>query len=260
MKDVHLKAPQAVRRGENVRFTCQFDLEGDPLYAVKWYQSSKEFYRYVPKEVPPTKVFHLPGVNVDVSRSNSQEVVLRDVQLELSGTYKCEISADAPSFHTDIAVAQMIVVDMPDDRPLIIVEKTEYEVGERLRANCTSPRSYPAANLTWYVNDKPVSTNHIREFPNMIDPDYMETSRLGLEFDTDGSSFQGGKLSVKCLARIYSLYRKITEVAINEEKPRLASVLGTRESPKGRGGAAGGQTASTQLLLTGLLLLILLGR
>jgi len=34
---------------------------------VKWYKGRREFYRYTPKETPPMKVFHFPGVKVRVS-------------------------------------------------------------------------------------------------------------------------------------------------------------------------------------------------
>lgn len=64
---MEIRAPLAVPPGASATLTCHFDLEGDPLYTVKWYKGSKEFYRYVPKELPHTRVFPVPGVNVDVS-------------------------------------------------------------------------------------------------------------------------------------------------------------------------------------------------
>ncbi|KAG8235037.1 hypothetical protein J437_LFUL014984 [Ladona fulva] len=67
LKDVDVDVPAAVSLGDTVALRCSFDLEGESLYTVKWYQGKKEFFRYVPKELPPTKVFPLPGVNVDVS-------------------------------------------------------------------------------------------------------------------------------------------------------------------------------------------------
>lgn len=41
--------------------------------------------------------------------SNTREVTLVNVSRKLTGKYKCEISADAPSFHTVIKAAQMRV-------------------------------------------------------------------------------------------------------------------------------------------------------
>lgn len=59
--------PIAVTPGQIVTMKCLYDLEGESLYMVKWYKGRQEFYRYVPKELPNTRIFPLPGVNVDVS-------------------------------------------------------------------------------------------------------------------------------------------------------------------------------------------------
>lgn len=45
-----------------------------------------------------------------VSLSDARNVTLLDVQKQLTGYYKCEVSADAPSFHTEIKSASMTVV------------------------------------------------------------------------------------------------------------------------------------------------------
>lgn len=64
---MRLNVPRAVRAGHSVTLGCEYDLEDAPLYSVKWYRDNGEFYRYVPKEEPPTRVFPLPGLHVDVS-------------------------------------------------------------------------------------------------------------------------------------------------------------------------------------------------
>ncbi|KAG8228347.1 hypothetical protein J437_LFUL014242, partial [Ladona fulva] len=110
LKNVRVVSPGAVAVGETVRLECQYDLEGAELYAVKWYKGKKEFYRFLPKEDPPTKVFPLPGINVDLSESNAYHVVLRDAGFSLTGRYRCEVSADAPSFDTALVVASLVIV------------------------------------------------------------------------------------------------------------------------------------------------------
>lgn len=52
---------------------CEYDLEDAPLYSIKWYFNSHEFYRFVPKEAPPTKVFPVLGITVDVSKMKNSE-------------------------------------------------------------------------------------------------------------------------------------------------------------------------------------------
>jgi len=67
LRNVGVIVPAAVSPGDTVTLQCSYDLEGDELYTVKWYKGRQEFFRYVPKELPHTRVFPLPGVNVDVS-------------------------------------------------------------------------------------------------------------------------------------------------------------------------------------------------
>lgn len=67
LRDVRVTVPMAVKKGDNAHLICNYDLEGDTLYSVKWYKGRREFYRYTPKENPGMKIFPLAGINVDVS-------------------------------------------------------------------------------------------------------------------------------------------------------------------------------------------------
>lgn len=67
LRDVDVYVPAAVRRGDNAVLYCLYDLEGDSLYAVKWYKGRREFYRYTPKETPAMKTFSVNGIHVMVS-------------------------------------------------------------------------------------------------------------------------------------------------------------------------------------------------
>jgi len=59
-------------------------------------------------ELSVFSVKQLCGI-LQVSESGAYKVVLRDVQLELSGKYRCEVSADAPSFHTEVVTTHLHV-------------------------------------------------------------------------------------------------------------------------------------------------------
>lgn len=59
--------PAWVRRGESIQLFCNYDMESNPLYSVKWYRGTLEFYRYSPFENPPEKTFPFSGIKVDVS-------------------------------------------------------------------------------------------------------------------------------------------------------------------------------------------------
>lgn len=67
LRNMQIKVPEAVRVGDSVTLACDYDLESVALYTIKWYRNDEEFYRYVPKESPPSKVFTMPHVFVDVS-------------------------------------------------------------------------------------------------------------------------------------------------------------------------------------------------
>ena len=60
--------PPHALRGHQAVLRCNYDLEGDDLYSVKWYFNQKEFYRYIPTDNPKVTIFnHHEGVKVNVS-------------------------------------------------------------------------------------------------------------------------------------------------------------------------------------------------
>jgi len=65
--NVRVEVPQYVKAGETAVLKCKYDLGSEPLYALKWYKGKQEFYRYTPKESPPTKSFPIVGLQIDVS-------------------------------------------------------------------------------------------------------------------------------------------------------------------------------------------------
>lgn len=70
LKDVRVIVPAAVKRGENVNLICQYDLEGDTLYSMKWYKGKREFFRFTPKKEPSLQTFPVPGIYVEVININ----------------------------------------------------------------------------------------------------------------------------------------------------------------------------------------------
>ena len=50
-----------------------------------------------------------------------------------------------------------LFTDIPEAKPFIDGIMARYRPGDELRGNCSSQFSKPAANLTWTVNDLPVS-------------------------------------------------------------------------------------------------------
>ncbi|EGI59420.1 hypothetical protein G5I_12407 [Acromyrmex echinatior] len=66
LSNVSIDIPLAVAAGTTVNMSCKYDLQSDTLYTVKWYKQGAEFFRYVPKEMPPIGVFGELGARVVV--------------------------------------------------------------------------------------------------------------------------------------------------------------------------------------------------
>ncbi|KAL6444191.1 hypothetical protein ACFW04_001846 [Cataglyphis niger] len=222
LREVRIQIPTAVKKGESATLNCWYDTEGDQLYAVKWYKGGREFYRYAPNENPPVKTFPIGNLTVKKAESNATQVVLIKLELEAAGVYSCEVSADAPSFHTAIVYAAMNVVELPSQMPSIQGLKRKYRVDDMLRLNCTSGRSKPAANLTWYINDRQPLKSHVRTYsPLDTNESQWQVSQIGLQFLVTPEHFMSGKLKIRCSASIYDIYWQSTEVSAEEDRPRV---------------------------------------
>ncbi|XP_055848124.1 uncharacterized protein LOC129913458 isoform X2 [Episyrphus balteatus] len=231
LRDVSVSIPNAVRRSERAILKCLYDMEGDSLYSVKWYKGRREFYRYTPKENPAMKTFHIPGIKIDVHYSNESQLTLLNVQLVTSGKYSCEVSADAPSFHTLIAAGELDVVEPPNHNPAITGIRPRYKIGDIVRGNCTSRHSKPAANLTWTINNQEANPSHVRHHRPLRDSrNDMETAISGIHFVVTSQHFVYGKLKVRCTALIHDVYLKSTEKSIEEDRHKYGSSGGSGNS------------------------------
>lgn len=209
--------PEYKVRGSSARLTCTYSLGDFTLYSLKWYKGDKQFYQYIPGNKKTKNTFVVPGVNVDVDMSSAVTVVLKDVELETSGKYKCEVITEGPLFHTKIGEGNMTVIDLPDSTPVLEGVKTSYQLGERVHVNCTSPYSKPAATLEWHINDELVrKPSWLRRYPAQQEPDGLETAVLGLTFVTKRSHFPGGDLRLKCVAKIATIYFQSQETSVIE--------------------------------------------
>ncbi|XP_011865479.1 PREDICTED: uncharacterized protein LOC105560730 isoform X2 [Vollenhovia emeryi] len=209
--------------------SCRYDLQSDTLYTVKWYKGS-EFFRYVPKELPPIAVFGELGTKVMTNQSDAYRVVLNGVQPNHTGKYRCEVSGDSPSFNTVMVSGYMHVASLPNGRPLLRIEKMRYAVGDTVRGNCTVPSGNPPANVTWTVNGTPVNSSTIKFINETVGDNQQHMTVAELDLETMQDSFSNGRLQIVCHANVFHLYKETAEASLKEERPRLASVLGTRES------------------------------
>ncbi|XP_049881355.1 uncharacterized protein LOC126377588 [Pectinophora gossypiella] len=224
LKSLQIHVPTAVLTGRDAELRCSYELEGAQLYSIRWYRNMIEFYRYVPKESPATKVFPVAEIKVDVAQSDQNRVVLTEVDRTLTGEYQCEVSADAPLFHTDIKSAEMVVVEPPLTSPNVSADRMSYVGGDHIRANCSSPPSLPAANITWYVNEQMVpgfTANHVLNFSNGY-----ASSLATLELEAAVLS-PVPTLMIRCEANIFDVWRGTSHtIVLRERSANPASALG----------------------------------
>ncbi|RVE53343.1 hypothetical protein evm_001913 [Chilo suppressalis] len=205
LRDVKLLVnPPTVIRGGTAALICSRDMQGAPLYSVKWYRGNHEFYRYTPLDDKPVQVFGLPGISVDLNNSNGSQVVIKRMDLSLAGNFSCEVTADS-NFATQIANKFVDVIALPTSKPILKSDKDRYQPGERLRANCTSSPARPAANLTIKINDEPLRSTEMSLHPS--ESGLFWTS-VQADLAVSSALFSGGRLRVACVASVHQLYEK----------------------------------------------------
>ncbi|XP_063394012.1 uncharacterized protein LOC134679095 [Cydia fagiglandana] len=254
LKSLHIHVPKAVLSGTSAELMCSYELEGAQLYSIRWYRNMMEFYRYVPKESPATKVFPVAEIKVDVAGSDANRVILTEVDRTLTGEYQCEVSADAPLFHTDIKAAEMVVVEPPLTSPNVSSDRLSYVGGDHIQANCSSPPSLPAANITWYVNEQMVpgfTANHVLNFSNGY-----ASSQATLELEAAALS-PVPTLMIRCEASIFDVWKSTSQtLVLRERSANPASALGRSFT----GAAAETRLPTIMVLLLQFFLKILLGK
>jgi len=230
IKLLKVEIPPHAIRGQDARLICKYDMEGDKLYSIKWYRNGNEFYRYIPSDTPDTTVFNGNGINVDKSQSTETELLLRSVDLDTTGLYRCEISGEAPLFQTAQREQVLAVVDLPDEGPIITGGFPRYHIGDKVEVNCTSSRSKPAAKLKWYINGELADPALVKHFPVIEEDRHLETSTLGLRFKVRDKHFKHGDLKLKCTAAIATIYWKSNEESVQGVRPQSALVSESRSS------------------------------
>ncbi|XP_059482460.1 V-set and immunoglobulin domain-containing protein 1-like isoform X2 [Neocloeon triangulifer] len=188
LKLTMLRVPSQKLRSSDVTLKCFYDLQNGTLYSVQWYKDNSVFYRFVPADTPSGQMFPLPGVTVDLKGSNDNQVILRLLDLDSSGTYRCEVSSEAPEFLTEVAEAHMNVMALPKDPPKITGLRQKYNEGDPINLNCTSAPSKPLAVLYWFINGNQIIPTgkdskdgpFLTQYRSVTDEEGLEYVTLGL--------------------------------------------------------------------------------
>lgn len=252
--DISLQVPAIALRGDNITLRCSYDLEGEMLYMVKWYKGPDEFFRFTPKEKPHVQVFPTPGVQVNMNKSDDDQVFLSSVQKSTSGKYRVEVTTDAPMFYTAIESAHLEVIEPPTGAISLLVERPQYSLGDTLRATCWCPLSSPPMNITWYIQGEEINRRH----PSVHRITQGKTSYHPISIESNiqyqVNQFKGGKFSLVCEGTLYDVVRLKASRDIYEKKPRVSPVVQKETGPVGSAGAR--RHVFRLLLLFSLLLLM----
>ncbi|XP_033334322.1 uncharacterized protein LOC117225106 [Megalopta genalis] len=261
LRDVSLEiVPEAVQRGQKAILRCHYDLEEAPLYSLKWYRGRHEFYRYTPSEDPATKTFNIPGIHIDDANSNKSQVTLEKVDFSLTGTFICEVTADAPTFSTAAVSKNLTVVYLPGGLPTIASERERYDPGDILRANCSLPPSTPPAHLSFTLNNVVVDSNtkhQPQQYPsqkwdhndNASHADQQANLQwIEIRVKLQPFHFSNGQLNLQCTAQIPGIYRAVNDLQLGH---------GVREPVPERVTSENGSEASTAAYLTMLMMCML---
>uniref|UniRef100_A0A336MLS9 CSON003441 protein n=1 Tax=Culicoides sonorensis TaxID=179676 RepID=A0A336MLS9_CULSO len=203
-----INVPQIVDVRDTVTLLCNYSMGRDKLHSVKWYKDDQEFYRYSPTESKRT----FPVMGVTIVHQPHDECNRRHCSISLSqlnsystGVYKCEVSGDAPAFPVVYDSRNMTVYALPLSDPVVTGLGQRYEIGDFVFANCTSDISYPAAHLSWYINDVKATPDQLlpqRENKMDVHGFTLHSRTLNMRFAIDKSRFNEARIFLKCVARI----------------------------------------------------------
>ncbi|XP_022253046.1 uncharacterized protein LOC106468279, partial [Limulus polyphemus] len=211
---VSLQVPKVVISGKPTWLNCTYDLENDVLYAVKWYKNETEFYRYVPRDIPPAQIYNLLGVYIDLNKSYGGHVFLKTTDADSEGTYRCEASAEAPSFQTIMAEKDMKVYVIPQEGPTIEGIQPKYDVGDYVNITCISFPSRPSSDIHWFINRKEPPEEFLTAYPENEHIGGLVSSKLGLYFEVTPEHFVRDTITLRCSAVISNNYSLSSEEII----------------------------------------------
>ncbi|KAK2709555.1 uncharacterized protein LOC136026942 isoform X2 [Artemia franciscana] len=219
----YFHVPDQAIRGDNLTLVCEFDLGQNKLYSVTWTKGTHDFYtfKYLPSGQPTKGVFHLPGINVDEKSSTDSTVVLKNLQVSATGLIECAVTAEH-TFVTDSRKQYLAVLDIPSEPPILhsYYSSQNYRMGEKISLKCDTPPSFPAANITWFINSQKVAPQLVTHDPIRKlhrGPDTLERSSSLLKFVVQEKHFENGKITIICEATIKNRYKETAEYLAYKE-------------------------------------------
>lgn len=211
----HDKKERFAETGTDLSLECNYVLGEDNLHSIKWYRDDNEFYRYQPSEDPPIRIFPLRGLIVD-DFSSKTHLLVKNVSLETSGKFRCEVSGGPPRYQTAVIDSVVTVVDLPKSSPIISGVQTSYRLGDEVWATCWTDLSNPRPTIKWWINNNAVGSN-----------DMLKVSRgykSQIRFKVREKHLEEGGLRIKCTVEVLDLYWVSSQVEAKVAPPTRLSL------------------------------------
>ncbi|XP_054727849.1 uncharacterized protein LOC129237257 [Anastrepha obliqua] len=230
----NLSVPRIIDAAQKAKLFCSYEMGNRTLNSVKWYKNGQEFFRYSPLTPPTTNWFPVKGVTIADGSSHCNQFIcnveLEKLNVHSSGSYRCEVSGDAPEFKLIDKTANMTVGVLPKFDPFISGIVHPYRYGDFLAVNCSSEWSNPAATLAWYINNKTAPLNSLQPQVNEItrntDGFMLYASSLQLRIHIDDPRFisKSEILELRCVADIMDIS------SVRRESKVRATILALRDA------------------------------
>ncbi|KAF2358582.1 Immunoglobulin-like domain [Trinorchestia longiramus] len=234
--------PAWVEAGTSVELRCAWSPAHYKIWALKWYQGLREIYRYTPSNPSPVQVFHNPHLAVDAHRSTGGSVRLENVTLGAAGLFRCEVSAEAPTFKTVYGEKELRVIALPPSGPTIRGVAGHYQEGDWVDLTCSLGAAHPVPHLSFTVNGRPPPSSNVE--PQIMGPSSqrgLRSSSIRLRFVlrrhhlySSMTSIREGVVDgthVRCMAELPTVdYRASTEVVLSTRPSYQAAGMGGRTS------------------------------
>ncbi|XP_072397156.1 uncharacterized protein [Diabrotica undecimpunctata] len=201
---VEVEVPISVKVGNSATLGCNFKPKNkeDHLVHVRWFKENEEFYRFTPDLTPSKRTFIVPGVIVNVEESSDTNVVLENLQKNLTGNYTCEVHWFVPIVVTAKDSKEMYVMDELKGEIILTTNDPSFD-REKVFGICISPASEVTPKYTWLLNGQQVSTE-VSQPPteNSKEPklfiSYLKGHRI---------SFIDDKANLTCAIEVNGVYK-----------------------------------------------------
>ncbi|CAH1376764.1 uncharacterized protein [Tenebrio molitor] len=233
---LELIMPRYAIIGGDVILKCEHSVPPEQLYKVEWQKGGKKIFQYIKGRKPPFRYFPTSGADLNKTNSTEKQLHLSKLDFSASGSYSCMVSMETPIFTKDSKSKDLTVIAPQDEDPTITFNKSTYEIGEVLEANCTTAPARPPPHITWLINGEKTPDGLTKSFSNGIvhghgyyDQTASSIKQLSIEV-SELHVGEDGELRLTCVATIPG-YVNQNEVFADERKTSVIIAIEMTEVP-----------------------------